>query len=92
MHDDKDLHLTCECHSHELHIERDPLSNKDDYMWYGSFWMRGYSEKNWKWKWRVLWEVLKTGKPYGDEIVLSKEQMQELLVYCQEQLKFTEKK
>jgi hypothetical protein len=92
MHDDKEIHLECSCHSHALHIERDPFFDKGDQLWYGSFWMRGYSQKDFWWKWRVAWEVLKTGKPYGDEVVLNKEHLQELSDYIQEQLKSLEKK
>ena len=92
MHNDKEIHLTCECHSHELHIERDTFDGDEHPMWYGSFWMRGYSEKKWTWRWRVLWHVLKTGRPYGDEVVLSREHLEELSKYVQEQLKLTEKK
>lgn len=88
MHNDKELHLTCSCHSHELHIERDDLSEEKIHsVWYGSFWIRGYrGEKSWRWSLRQMWEILKTGKPYGDEVVLSKEHLEELQVYVQEQL------
>ena len=91
MHDNKEIHLECECHSHALHIERDSY-DKDHCQWYGSFWMRGYDAKDWKWKWKVLWHVLRTGKPFGDEVVLSKEHLQELSDYIQEQLKLDDKK
>ena len=40
MHNDKELHLTCGCHSHEFHIEKDCAG--DYSIWYGSFWLRGY--------------------------------------------------
>jgi hypothetical protein len=84
MHNDKELHLTCGCHNHELHLEKDCCG---DPMWYGSFWIRGYSgEKSWRWTLRQLWQILKTGRPYGDEVVLSKEHLEELQVYVQEQL------
>jgi hypothetical protein len=39
MKKENELHLTCSCHTHELHIEKD---HEDD-MWYVSFWQRGYT-------------------------------------------------
>lgn len=93
MHNDTEIHLTCSCQSHELHIEREivPPFDKCDPMWYGSFWLRGYKDTGWKWRWRVLWHILKTGKPYGDEIVMTKENLQELSDYIQKQLEITDK-
>jgi hypothetical protein len=88
MYNKKELHLTCSCHTHELHIERD----MDDTvpMWFGSFWIRGYSGKHdWKFRARMIWQILKTGTPYGDEIVLERKDMEELLTYVQEQVKLT---
>lgn len=82
MHNDTELHLTCSCHSHELHIEKD----SQDEMWYGSFWMRGYAEHDWKWKWRQIWHIFVTGKPYGDEIVMTKDHLKELLTYVEKQI------
>jgi hypothetical protein len=38
MTKDNELHVTCSCHTHELHFERD----YEDEMWYVSFWQRGY--------------------------------------------------
>lgn len=86
MHNNKELHLTCSCHSHQLHLEKDD----DDCMWYGSFWIRGYgTESTWKFRLRMIWQILKTGTPYGDEIVLQRKDMEELLAYVQEQVKST---
>ena len=92
MHDDKELHITCDCHSHELHFERDPFFDAGDHIWYGSFWMRGYKEKIFGWRWKQAWHIIRTGRPYGDEVVLKKKDMQELLEYIQAQLKATEGK
>lgn len=89
MHDKNEIYLECDCHSHALHIEKDPCFEKEDPIWYGSFWMRGYDKNDWKWKWRIVWEVIKTGRPYGDEVVLRRKHLQELLEYIQEQLKQT---
>ena len=92
MHNENEIHIECDCHSHALHIERDPIFDDKDPIWYGSFWMRGYSSKDWKWKWRIVWHVIKTGRPYGDEVVLKKEHLKELSEYISEQLKSIETK
>ena len=93
MHDKNDLHLTCSCHTHELHIQHDPLDGDITRMWYFSYWVRGYqTDTSWKWKLRQIWHILRKGTPYGDEVVLERHQMQELSNYIQEQLKLTEGK
>lgn len=85
MTKDGELHITCDCHTHELHVERDidpPPEN-----WYVSFWLRGYGrETDWTWRLRCIWRIIKTGRPYGDEVVLSRPQMQELLDYVSNEL------
>ncbi len=86
MHNDKEIHLECECHSHALHIERDPCFDKGDPLWFGSFWERGYYQRKWTWRWRQAWNTLWSGRPYGDEVVLKKEQLEELSQYIQKQL------
>jgi hypothetical protein len=93
MHNEKELHLVCSCYSHELHLERDSFFDEGDHLWYGSIWMRGYKvDSSWKWKLKQMWQILKHGTPYGDEVVLSKEHLEELLVYVQAQIKATENK
>jgi hypothetical protein len=83
MKNDKELHLTCSCCSHELHFEKD---HEDD-MWYISFWQRGYiNDNSLKYRLKCIWNILKTGRPYGDEVVLDKEDLIELKQYVDEQL------
>lgn len=81
-----ELHITCSCHAHELHFEKD----FEDEMWYVSFWQRGYVDTpTWKYKLRCIWQVLKTGRPYGDEVVLEKKDLLELKTYLETQTKNT---
>ena len=78
-----ELHLTCSCHSHELHIEKD----HEDEMWYVSFWQRGYvTETSWRYRLRCIWYIIKNGRPYGDEVVLEKKDVLELQDYVNRQL------
>ena len=83
MKKENELHLSCSCHSHELHVEKD---HEDD-MWYVSFWQRGYiTETSWKYKLKCIWYILKHGRPYGDEVVLEKNDLIELKEYVDDQL------
>lgn len=83
MKKENELHLSCSCHSHELHVQKD---HEDD-MWYVSFWQRGYiSETSWRYKLKCIWYILKHGRPYGDEVVLEKNDLIELKEYLDDQL------
>ena len=80
---DDELHLTCSCHSHELHVEKDV----EDDMWYVSFWQRGYTtDTSWKYRLKCIWYILKNGRPYGDEVILEKKDLIELKEYVDNQL------
>lgn len=84
MKKDNELHLTCSCHTHELHFEKD----SEDDMWYISFWQRGYiSETSWRYRLKCIWHILKNGRPYGDEVILDKKDLVELKEYIDEQIK-----
>lgn len=83
MKKDNELHLTCACNCHELHIEKDNGFNQ----WYISFWQRGYiTEKSWAYRLKCIWHILRTGRPYGDEVVLETADMVELNRYIKHQL------
>lgn len=80
---DNELHVTCSCHSHELHFEKDCEYD----MWYISFWQRGYTDQStWRYRLRCIWHILKTGRPYGDEVILEKKDILELRTYINSQL------
>jgi len=84
MKKDNELHLTCSCHSHQLHIIKDD----DIDVWYVSFWIRGYvTETSWRYRLKCIWHILKTGRPYGDEVILEKKDIIELKEYIEEQIK-----
>jgi hypothetical protein len=65
----KVIFVKCTCHSEGLMVEAD-----EDSL-YLSIWERGYGHDNtlsWKQKLRYIWQILKHGKPYGDQIVLDR--------------------
>lgn len=77
------LHLMCACYSHELHIQKDHELN----MWYISFWQQGYVSKTpWKYRLKSIWHIIKHGTPYGDEVILNKEDMKQLRSYIEKQI------
>ena len=68
----KTVFIKCTCHSEGIMIEAD--SEMD--ALFLSVWERGYRGDNtltWKQKLRYIWQILKHGKPYGDQIVLDRE-------------------
>lgn len=78
-----ELHIKCSCHTHELHIERDA----DMDSWDVSLWVRGYHDMSpWTWRLRCIWRIIKTGRPYGDAVILDRTQMQELSDYINTEL------
>jgi hypothetical protein len=84
MKKDNILHLTCSCHTHELHFEKD----QEEDMWYVSFWIRGYiNETSWRYKLKCIYHILKTGRPYGDEVILDIEDLRQLKEYIDIQQK-----
>jgi hypothetical protein len=83
MKSKNELHITCGCHAHELHFEKDHEYD----MWYISFWQRGYAtDSSWRYRLKCIWHILKNGRPYGDEVILDKKDLEELKQYVDEQL------
>jgi len=78
-----ELHLTCSCLGHELHIEKDDTEK----MWYASFWERGHqSTPPWRYQLRLIWFILRNGHAFADDIVLEEKQMLELKRYVDSQV------
>lgn len=89
MINEDELHVTCGCHTHELHFEKD----HEDPMWYVSFWLRGHlSENSWRFRLRQIWHILRKGTPYGDEVILERDDLVELQRYLDTQLTKNPKK
>ena len=56
-------------------------------MWYVSFWQRGYiTDTSWRYRLKNIWQILKHGRPYGDEVILENKDLIELKEYVHEQL------
>jgi len=84
----------CSCYSHALEIvymvekyENDKNSYEDFYF---NLWEMGRGDNNimsWRRRFRWMWHILKTGKPYTDGIILTKEQIIDIVKFLNEQLK-----
>jgi hypothetical protein len=88
MSEDKDkVYIDCSCHTHLLVIEKDP--DEKISMWYLSQWCRGHNghgSMSWKERFRHAWRFLRHGRPFNDELVFEKSQMEKLQKYLDEQL------
>jgi hypothetical protein len=79
----------CCCGTHLLHVEKDDQVNQ----WMVSIWAMGFIEgTGLKHRLRCAFEILKTGKPYGDQVILDKAKMIALREYLDCQIKISEKK
>ncbi|NBW58384.1 hypothetical protein EBR43_11550 [bacterium] len=62
--------IACSCHSEGIYL----VKQADDDFLYLSFFSQGINPKrfNWRDKCRYIWNVLKHGKPFEDELVMDK--------------------
>ena len=80
----------CCCGTHLLHLEKDIDINQ----WMVSIWVMGFisDSSSLKHRLRCAYEVLKTGKPYGDQVIIDIDKMIALREYLDSQIKISEKK
>jgi len=73
---DQSTFIKCECHLEGLGV--DYFADDDHY--YFSYWKQGLSNKklSWKAKIRYCWQVLRHGKAFEDEVILSAESANKL--------------
>lgn len=65
------IFVKCDCGSESLNIEYD----KTDESFYVSIWKYSNASSRLTWwdRLRFIWNILTTGKPYEDEIILSRD-------------------
>lgn len=70
------LFLKCECSTHCLEVEYLP----EDKEYYFAFWNLGvYGKKmSWKERFRWCWQILKSGSPWADMVILNGKQLQKI--------------
>jgi len=66
----------CDCYSHEMSFFAD---SEDKFAEFG-YWQRGRGEQPWSWKTRfkMVWDILTTGNPYSDMIILNRHNAEKL--------------
>ena len=66
----------CDCYSHEMSFWADNESQIAEF----SYWQRGRGEQPWNWKTRLkmVWDILTTGNPYSDMIILNRSNTEKL--------------
>jgi hypothetical protein len=69
----------CDCYGSGLVIGNE-LDDKDHPVLHVSFWaLGGYKTKlDWKERWRWIWNIIKTGSPWTDQIILNSTAAEEL--------------
>jgi hypothetical protein len=78
----KSLYLKCQCSGELLYIEHD--DEIDCYVM--SIWLRGYKHTHpWSYRLRCIWHIIIHGVPYGDAVILSKEDVTRLVAYLDTQ-------
>ena len=81
-----ELRLPCDCYTHELAVSYD----KDTDCFELAYWQRGKGEQPWSWKTRLkmIWDIITTGNPYADMIILKRKNMYKLYEYIGEFIKY----
>ena len=69
-----ELMLKCACHTEALEVTHWPNVDSPDEFWF-SIWKYGFDNRLcWRERFRWCWNVLRTGKPWADNIILTPEQ------------------
>lgn len=69
-----ELMLKCACHTEALEITHLPNEDKPDEFWF-SIWENGFDSRlSRRERFRWCWNILRTGRPWGDNIILTPEQ------------------
>lgn len=76
----RDLLIKCACHSEVLSVAQDEDFPIVYLAIYSSYGVAEYN-KSWKYFFRLIWNWMRTGRLYDDQIVLEKDQIIELRNY-----------
>jgi hypothetical protein len=77
----KQLFLECDCYSEGIKFNYD-----EDGLLYISIYQRGFKPrtKTWREKLRWIWQIITKDVPYDDEVVISKNKIQQLAIFANE--------
>ncbi len=78
-----DLMLKCTCHGEALQVTHWPEKDAPDEFWF-SIWQQGFDSRLcWRQRFRWCWSILRTGKPWADNIILTPEQASEVAQFIE---------
>lgn len=80
---DNEIFIKCKCSGEGMSVEHDP----EDDTYYFAYWKSGFNptDMDWRERLRYCWHVLRTGKAYTDELILSAEDVEELTKFLSDQ-------
>ena len=85
------IFVKCQCSGHLFECERfiyEYSNGECDKGFNLSFWICGRRNNilGWKERWRWIWNILKTGKPWSDGIIINDEQSVEIIKFFKKHL------
>ena len=81
---DKILRLPCECGTELLHVETDK-EYKNFYLCFYKYGQRTFV--SWQNQLRLIWQIVKTGSPFGDMIMLNYKEAKKLSKFLEKEAK-----
>lgn len=86
----KSLFLKCQCSGHLFELERfvDNWTGGHDEGFNLTFWNCGYNNNIlcWRERWNWIWNIIRTGKPWSDGVIINNEQAKEIVNYINKHL------
>ena len=83
---DESLMVKCACHGEAIEVTYWPNEDSPDEIWF-SIWDQGFSRPLcWREKIRWCWNILRTGKPWTDNIIVNPEQAKQVADFINQHL------
>lgn len=78
MDERSECYVTCACYGEGLRLTYWP----EDKLYYLSLWKpRSWGSTSWRQRLRHIWQILKTGEPWEDELCLNQEEAQKVIEF-----------
>lgn len=83
---DESLMVKCACHGEAIEVTYWPNDDMSDEVWF-SIWEQGFSRPLcWRERIRWCWNILRTGKPWADNIIVNPEQAKQVADFINQHL------
>jgi hypothetical protein len=91
MQEPTSIMVKCECHDEALEVTHWPDTNgngeSENEYWF-AIWKQGFDTRLcWRERFRWCWNILRTGKPWGDNIILTPENAKQVSEFINQNLK-----